>query len=123
VMVHPADHDLPTMRTLAIQRLRATFHGQASHAASAPHLGRNALDAAVLGYVNVAALRQHILPDERVHGVFVDGGDKPNIVPSRTTMEWYVRSPTTSGLGALTERVSDCLRAGATASGCTVELE
>jgi len=123
VMVHPADHDLPTMQTLAIRRVRATYHGRASHAAAAPHLGRNALDAAVLGYVNVAALRQHILPEERVHGVFTDGGGKPNIVPKRAEMEWYVRSPTSQGLDALTERVRECLLAGAAAAGCTVELE
>jgi amidohydrolase len=121
IMVHPADHDLPSLTTLAIHRLVATFHGAASHAAAAPEQGRNALDAAVLGYVNIAALRQHIRPEERVHGVFTDGGGKPNIVPQRAAMEWYVRSPTTEGLLALENRVLDCLRAGAAAAGCTME--
>ena len=41
-------------------------HFQAAHAAAFPHKGRNALDAAVLGYMNVAALRQHIKPNERI---------------------------------------------------------
>jgi amidohydrolase len=121
VMVHPADHDLPSMTTLAIHRLSVTYRGAASHAASAPHLGRNALDAAVLGYMAVAALRQHIRPEERVHGVITEGGDKPNIVPSSATSEWYVRSPTTAGLDALKARVLDCLRSGAAATGCTME--
>ena len=31
--------------------------------------------------MNVAALRQHIRPDERIHGIFTEAGDKPNIVP------------------------------------------
>jgi amidohydrolase len=123
VMIHPADHDLPSMTTLAIHRLSVRFHGAASHAAAAPHLGRNALDAAVLGYVNVAALRQHIRSEERVHGVFTDGGGKPNIVPMTAAMEWYVRSPTTAALGALERRVLDCLEAGATAAGCTMDHE
>src|ERR687891_652303 len=48
--------------------------GRAAHASGAPHEGRNALDAAVLGYVNVAALRQHILPTERIHGIFTRAG-------------------------------------------------
>ena len=121
MMVHPADHDLPELTTLAIQRLAVSFHGEPSHAAAAPHLGRNALDAAVLGYLNVAALRQHILPTERVHGVFTDGGGKPNIVPGHAAMEWYVRSPTTEGLHELGERVLQCLHAGALAAGCTME--
>ena len=42
--------------------------------------------------MNVAALRQHIRPDERIHGIFTDGGDKPNIVPARAAAEWYVRA-------------------------------
>ena len=81
MMVHPAGADLLRMDAIAIQQLEVDYHGQAAHAAAAPGTGRNALDAAVLGYMNVAALRQHIRPDERVHGIFTDGGDKPNIVP------------------------------------------
>jgi amidohydrolase len=123
MMVHPAGADLRGMDTVAIHRCLATYRGESAHAAAAPEKGRNALDAAVLGYVNVAALRQHIGPAERVHGVFTDGGDKPNIVPCRAEMEWYVRSPTVAGLQILKERVVACLEAGATASGCELELD
>ena len=118
MMVHPADRDLMTMTSLAIASLETTYTGRAAHAAAAPHLGRNALDAAVLGYVNVAALRQHILPEERVHGIFTDGGAQPNIVPSTAATKWYVRSPDSAGLSALSERVVAALDAGAGATGC-----
>src|SRR3546814_3501885 len=110
------------MTAIAVQEVSATYTGHAAHAAAAPHLGRNALDAAVLGYVNVAALRQHIRPDERIHGVFGEGGDKPNIVPSRARTDWMVRSPSIVSLGPLKERFVACLEAGAAAAGCTVEL-
>lgn len=123
MMVHPAGADLRGMDTVAIHRCLATYRGESAHAAAAPERGRNALDAAVLGYVNVAALRQHIGPAERIHGVFTDGGDKPNIVPSRAQAEWYVRSPTVAGLQALKARVVACLEAGAAAAGCEVELD
>lgn len=121
MMIHPADHDLPTMTTLAIQGLEVRYHGASSHAASAPELGRNALDAAVLGYLNVAALRQHIAPDERVHGIFTEAGEKPNIVPRTAAASWYVRSGSVERLGELKERVARCLHAGAEAAGCTME--
>lgn len=121
MMIHPADHDLPTMRTLAIQTLEVRYVGLASHAAAAPELGRNALDAAVLGYMNVAALRQHIGADERVHGIFTEAGDKPNIVPANAAATWYVRSGTATGLASLKDRVLGCLRAGADAAGCRFE--
>ncbi|MEM9037855.1 MAG: M20 family metallopeptidase [Actinomycetota bacterium] len=118
MMVHPADRDLRTMHTIAIQQLNVTYDGQAAHAAAAPHRGRNALDAAVLGYNAVAALRQHIRPEERIHGIFTEAGEKPNIVPSRAAAEWYVRSGNMSSLETLKERVHRCLQGGADASGC-----
>jgi metal-dependent amidase/aminoacylase/carboxypeptidase family protein len=120
MMIHPADDDLLLMTSLAIQQLHVTYEGRAAHAAAAPWQGRNALDAAVLGYVNVAALRQHITPEERVHGVLTEAGEKPNIVPRRAAAEWYVRSASAAGLEALKARVLRCLAAGADAAGCTM---
>ena len=93
LMVHPADADLENITSLAVQQAAVTYKGRAAHAAAAPEKGLNALDAAVLGYVNIAALRQHIAPDERIHGIITDGGEKANIVPVRAAANWYVRSP------------------------------
>lgn len=121
MMIHPADVDLRWMTTIAYQRLVVEFVGQAAHAAAQPWNGRNALDAAVLGYMNVAALRQHIRPDERVHGIFTDGGEKPNIVPAHASMDWYVRAGDVVRLEALKPRVLTALRAGADAAGCSLE--
>ncbi len=120
LMVHPASGDLVRMNTIAIHRLQVEYEGQAAHAAASPHRGRNALDAAVLGYQNVAALRQHIRTDERIHGIFTDGGKKPNIVPEHSSMEWYVRSKNVKTLEPLKKRVLNCLEAGAMASSCTM---
>jgi metal-dependent amidase/aminoacylase/carboxypeptidase family protein len=73
--------------------------------------------------MGVAALRQHIRPTERVHGVFTKAGDKANIVPKEAAASWYVRSPDGPGLAALKERVLTCLHAGAEAAGCTMHHE
>lgn len=121
LMVHPAGLDLSRFGAIAIQQVEVTYHGRAAHAAAAPQAGRNALDAAVLGYVNVAALRQHIRPDERIHGIFTEAGRAPNVVPERAAATWYVRSPTVRGLQKLKARVLACLEAGAEAAGCTME--
>ena len=123
MMVHPADADLATIDAIALQQLLVEYSGQESHAAAAPHLGRNALDAAVLGYMAVATLRQHILPTERVHGIFLKSGDKPNIVPSEASSEWYVRSDNVASLAALKPRVLAALESGAHACGCSVSHE
>src|SRR3954471_22879131 len=71
MMIHPADADLTRMDVIAAVTVEVEWFGLASHASAAPHLGKNALDAAVLAYMNVAALRQHIQSTDRVHGVFV----------------------------------------------------
>jgi amidohydrolase len=121
MMVHPAQADLVAMNVIANHRLLVDYHGQAAHAAASPERGVNALDAAVLGYVNIAALRQHIRADERVHGIFTEAGENPNIVPRHAQANWYVRSPRLRTLRALTERVIAGLEAGAAASGCTMD--
>ena len=123
LMVHPADAELAAMDAIAVQQMWATYTGESAHAAAFPEKGRNALDAAVLGYTAVAALRQHIADGERIHGIFTDGGDKPNIVPARAQTEWMVRSPTLAGLAVLKERFLACLQGGADAAGCELSVE
>ncbi|MCY3635742.1 MAG: M20 family metallopeptidase [bacterium] len=123
MMVHPANHELTTMSAIAVEQLEVTYSGQSAHASASPHKGRNALDGAVLGYMNVAALRQHIRPDERIHGIFTRAGDKPNIVPHEAAAEWYVRSPKLDSLAELSQRVVACLEAGATAAGVDIQCQ
>lgn len=123
LMVHPAGADLTEPDVLAIATWRVEYSGRGAHAAAAPHQGRNALDAMVLGYNAVAALRQHIASTDRVHGVFPEAGEKPNIVPDHTVAEWYVRSATAETLQPLKARVLACLEGGAAAAGCEVTVE
>jgi amidohydrolase len=123
LMVHPAEADLMAMNVIAVDQAVVRYHGEAAHAAAFPQKGRNALDACVLGYLNVAALRQHIGTGERIHGTITHGGDKPNIVPQYAESEWMVRSPTVRTLGRLKQRFVPCLEAGAQAAGCTLEIE
>ncbi len=123
MMVHPCGADLTEADIIAIATWRVQYFGQGAHAAAAPHLGRNALDAMVLGYNAVGALRQHIASTDRIHGVFPQAGEKPNIVPHHTVAEWYVRSASIESLQPLKARVLACLEAGAAAAGCRIEVE
>ncbi|HEV2758574.1 MAG TPA: M20 family metallopeptidase [Acidimicrobiales bacterium] len=123
LMVHPAGADLTEADVIAIATWRVEYFGRGAHAAAAPQFGRNALDAMVLGYNSVAALRQHIASTDRIHGVFTKAGEKPNIVPDHTVAEWYVRSATIDTLQPLKARVLACLEAGAAAAGCRIEVQ
>tara|TARA_B100000700_G_scaffold2485_1_gene2997 strand:+ start:147 stop:1328 length:1182 start_codon:yes stop_codon:yes gene_type:complete len=123
LMIHPADADLPNISSLAVQQLKATYTGKAAHAAAAPEKGINALDGAVLGYMGVAALRQHIAPDERLHGIFTNGGQKANIVPETAEAIWYARSSTMERLEILKARLVETLYGGARSAGCDIQIE
>jgi len=123
LMIHPADADLPNISSLAVQQLKATYTGKAAHAAAAPEKGINALDGAVLGYMGVAALRQHIAPDERLHGIFTNGGQKANIVPETAESTWYARSSTMDRLEVLKIRLVETLNGGAKSAGCEIQIE
>jgi amidohydrolase len=122
MMVHPAGTDLASMDVIAVHQCFVDYVGESAHAAAFPWQGRNALDAAVLGYNAVAALRQHIEPGERIHGIFTDGGEKPNIVPRAAQTQWMVRSPTLASLERLKPRFVDCIEGATRAAGCSCEI-
>ncbi len=122
LMLHPAPDDSVWFTSNAIQSLRLEYFGKNAHAAGSPWEGVNALDAMVAAYNNVSMLRQQMHPSDRVHGVILEGGLKPNIIPDHTLAEWYIRAATIGELHALKPRVVACFEAAAQATGCTMEL-
>jgi len=123
MMMHPSSVNLVTMPCVCLAELDVTYRGQAAHAAAMPERGVNALDALVIGYQAVAALRQHIRATERVHGIITDGGQAPNVVPERASGRFYVRAASAEELEPLKARVEGCFRAGAAATGADLQLE
>ncbi len=61
LMIHPAAKS-GTGPMLAVQPVVVTYRGRTAHSGAAPWEGINALDAAVLAYNNISALRQQIHP-------------------------------------------------------------
>ncbi|MFF2370687.1 amidohydrolase [Agromyces sp. NPDC058110] len=122
VMAHPFGADLADPVFIGRRIVRIVYHGVAAHAAAAPFQGRNALDAAALNYQAVGLLRQHLPPGDRIHGVFVDGGARPNVVPERAELEYYVRSHEIATLRELSARVDDIAHGIALATGTGVEV-
>jgi len=98
------------------------YFGHSAHAAAAPWEGKNALDAAVLAYSSVAALRQQIKPNCRVHGTIEGNNWEPNVIPDYAKMRWIVRAPSYTELTDLLKRVRNCIEAAAVATECTVEI-
>jgi amidohydrolase len=122
VMLHPFTHDIAMHPFLGRRQVEMVFHGVAAHASAQPFMGRNALDAAVAAYQGVAALCQHLPGTDRVHGIFTDGGARPNVVPERAAVLFYARSADPVTLRDLAERLTAIAQGAATMTGCTVEL-
>ncbi|HNO31435.1 MAG TPA: amidohydrolase, partial [Anaerolineales bacterium] len=108
---------------LANYRVTFKFRGKTAHAAADPYNGRSALDAVELMNVGVNYLREHMIPDARVHYVTIHGGGiAPNVVPDFAESLYSVRAPRTDQLDALFERVKDIARGAALMTGTEVEI-
>ena len=70
------------------------FEGEAAHAAAAPWRGKSALDAVELMNIGWNFKREHLQTSQRSHYVIVDGGDQPNVVPSKASVWYYFRERT-----------------------------
>ena len=121
MIVHPSVHNCVQTYALASEILDVEFFGQAAHAAAWPEKGINALDAMVLSYVNISALRQQLRSDARVHGIITHGGEASNIIPAHTSGKFQVRAKDDAYLDELLQRVINCFRAGAQATGARLE--
>ena len=74
--------------------VKFSFEGDAAHAASEPWHGRSALDAVELMDVGWNFKREHLKPTQRSHYVITEGGDQPNVVPSKASVWYYFRERT-----------------------------
>ncbi|HEX6220922.1 MAG TPA: M20 family metallopeptidase [Acidimicrobiia bacterium] len=122
IMIHPSPRDLLDPSFQARTSFTVEYHGKESHAAFAPQQGVNALDAFVQAYMNVATLRQQILPTDRVHCIIDHGGDATNIIPKYTKSTWGIRSASSERLSELIPKVHACFEAAASATGCRLEV-
>ncbi len=118
---HAGDHVSVATGCLAVQHVSVGFTGRPSHAAAGPWKGVNALDAVILTFNGIGALRQQLRPDARIHGIIRDGGQAVNIIPERAAAEFGVRAHDGEYVRYLAERVEACARAAAEATGARVE--
>jgi amidohydrolase len=122
MMAHPAYMNTDSVRLLAIKSYSIEFFGRGAHSAASPEEGLNALDAMISFYNSVNALRQQTKPDSRLHGIITDGGTAANIVPDYTRALFNMRANEEEYLIELCDKVFDCAKGAALATGCKVEI-
>jgi len=123
MMFHPASKNMVFRGSLASMRLKVEFIGKTSHAAASPQDGINALDAMILAFNNVNALRQSFEIKDRIAGIITHGGDAANIIPGYTAAEFSVRGESENRREEVLQKLIKCAEAAALATGCQLKLE
>lgn len=121
---HPAPyHGIMPSDSLANYQVYYKFKGRSTHAAGSPHLGRSALDAVELMNVGSNYLREHIIPEARVHyAVLNTGGNSPNVVQGEAEVLYMMRAPKIPQVQDIYERVSNIARGAALMTDTKVEI-
>ncbi|MEA5138985.1 amidohydrolase [Arcicella rigui] len=103
--------------------VKFTFEGEAAHAAAAPWRGKSALDAVELMNIGWNFKREHLYPSQRSHYVIVDGGDQPNVVPSKASVWYYFRERTYPKIKELYESGLAIAKGATMMTGTTMSYE
>lgn len=121
LMAHPFHSYVKSGPSLAMDAIQFEFFGKSTHAAANPHLGINALDAVIQTFNSINALRQHITPDARIHGIISEGGKAANVVPDYAVAQFYVRAAKREYVNELVEKVKRCAEGAALQTGATMK--
>ena len=120
---HPDDaNEVLTGSSNSCIQTQYHFTGVAAHAAGDPDRGRSALDAVELMNVGVQFLREHMIPEARVHYAITNtGGYSPNVVQPEAEVLYLIRSPKNIQVRELHERVTAIARGAAEMTGTRME--
>jgi amidohydrolase len=108
--------------SLGVVAKRVIFHGVAAHAAFSPHLGRNALSAAIRLFVAIDGWRQHLPADTRVHGIITKGGAAQNIIPELAECDIGLRAATVEQLDEMQRTFAQMVEGAAMQTGTKAEI-
>ncbi|MED4584201.1 M20 family metallopeptidase [Brevibacillus choshinensis] len=121
---HPQNFNaIMSISSLANYQVYFKFKGKAAHAAAAPHLGRSALDAVELMNVGVNYLREHVIPEARMHYAITNtGGFSPNVVQAEADVLYLIRAPQTQQVEEIYQRVCKIAQGAAMMTETEVEI-
>lgn len=105
-------------------RKQVIFYGKAAHAGASPHLGRNALQGAMLSINALSFLKEQFSQEQgiRMNPVITEGGISTNIIPEKVILETDLRANETDTLLLLEQKFDRCVKACADAIGLTCQI-
>ena len=122
---HPGDMTRTcTSSSLANYQVAYKFYGTSAHAGGAPHLGRSALDALELMNMGVQFLREHVIPEARIHYAITNtGGYSPNVVQPYAEVLYLIRAPKNRQVEEIYQRVNRIAEGAAHMTETRVEID
>lgn len=122
---HPGDLTrADTGSSLANYQVAYKFYGTSAHAGGAPHLGRSALDALELMNMGVQFLREHVVPEARIHYAITNtGGYSPNVVQPYAEVLYLIRAPKNKQVEEIFQRVNKIAEGAAHMTETRVEID
>ena len=123
MIVHPDGETRASGSSSALYPIRFIYKGKTAHAASCPEKGINALNSVIQLFNGIDALRQHVTPDVKMHGIITKGGVAANIVPDEAVADFYFRASTKERVTEVVEKVKKIAEGAALMTGATLEME
>ncbi|MBY0536044.1 MAG: amidohydrolase [Chitinophagaceae bacterium] len=118
---HPAYENLANLQSSqAVVDYTVSFKGKSAHAAADPWNGKSALDAAELFNIGMNYMREHIKPSVRIHYVYKQAGNVPNVIPDEASVWIWIRDSKRSGVAEVEARMKEVAKGAALMTGVEV---
>lgn len=112
-----------TQSSQAVTDYLISFKGKSAHAAFDPWNGRSALDAAEFFTTGINALREHVKPSVRMHYVYKEAGQVPNVIPENASVWLWIRDSQRKGVAEVSIRMKDIAKGAALMAGVDYEVK
>lgn len=120
---HPHYENLANMQSSqAVVSYTVKFKGKSAHAAADPWNGKSALDAAELFNIGMNFMREHVKPSVRIHYVYKQAGNVPNVIPDEASVWIWIRDSKRSGVAAVEARMKEVAKGAAMMTGTEVDF-
>ena len=122
LMIHPGHQTWSSRDYAAMSEVEVSFTGVAAHALSNPEDGVSALDPLVETFVSIAALRKRIDKRSRIHGIIVNGGEEPGVIPENSSARFIVSAHSNDYRSRLVAELEKCARKAARSVGARASI-
>lgn len=122
LMFHPSSKDSITQKSQSVEPIDIEFFGKTAHAAGNPEKGINALHALIHFYNILHTYQLGLFKNLNIHGVILDGGKAPNVIPDYAKSRFYVRAATSHESKVAVDKINEILEGIDKAFGTTSKL-